>query len=274
MTMLQAIRMLFLIGAVSLFPGTGAFAAEVAVNGTVASYDPVTHTITFTDGRVMTVEPASKILVDGREVAVTEVRPGSVIVLMPPSGVPGAVVPPAPRATPYSATAGSVKGTVQYVDPAAKTIIFNDGTLVQLEPNSRIFVNGKEVALAELRPGAAAVLSSPAPAVRPIPAPSPAVAPPASLSRSASPVEVSGTVASVDRQNGLITFRDGRVVRASEGDVWQHVRMSSIQPGADVLVSNAMPVGFGAAAAPSPSWAESNMMGRSPALARPGERLS
>src|SRR5262249_50639920 len=70
------------------------------------------------------------------------------------------------------------------------------------------------------------------------------------------PVDVTGTVAQFDRQNGVITFQDGRgvqlnsqsaVYQAAPGastqsgnpSAWQPVLAASIQPGSQIYVHNA-----------------------------------
>ena len=70
------------------------------------------------------------------------------------------------------------------------------------------------------------------------------------------PVDVTGTVAQFDRQNGVITFQDGRAVQlnsqsavyqAAPGastqsgnpSAWQPVLAASIQPGSQIYVHNA-----------------------------------
>jgi hypothetical protein len=137
--------------------------------------------------------------------------------------------------------------------PTARTITFTDGRIVQLQPGSRIYVDGREVTFSQLRPGAVVALA-PSGGVPSTAVPSPSVRP-------HPPVDVNGTVASVDRQTGVITFQDGRMVRATEGRVWQRVGINGIQPGADVLVGSALPVGYGPGA-PAANWSEYHRMGR------------
>ena len=70
------------------------------------------------------------------------------------------------------------------------------------------------------------------------------------------PVDVTGTVAQFDRQNGVITFQDGRAVQLNSQSAvyqaapgastqsgnppaWQPVLAASIQPGSQIYVHNA-----------------------------------
>jgi hypothetical protein len=236
--MWQRIRVFCLTCAVSLFLAAGAYAANAAVRGTVAAYDPATGTITFTDGRVARVEPGSRILIDGRQVALTEVAPGAVIVMVPAAAGRAEVVQPAPSSIPYSGTAGGVKGTVQYVDPVAKMITFRDGTIVQLEPDSRIFIDGREVALSEVRPGATIVMSSAPPASGAVVAAPSAPAVVAPLPRATAVPSVRGTVAAVDPQ---IVLSDGTVVAVDPSTQVQiaggkAVAIRDLRPGDQVVV--------------------------------------
>jgi hypothetical protein len=179
-------------------------------------------------------------------------------------------------------TTTRIEGTVAAIDPVAKTVTFTDGRVVRFDPNSRIFVNGREVTYSEVRPGVVVVMTpaaappatvvvpgSPAPAPPPaaviVPGPpQQAMAPSTAWPRSYSFVDANGVVADVDRANGIITFQDGRMVRiSSDGRVWQAVGMGTIQPGHEVYVTNAMPVGFRSAGAVSTgSWGSQDLMGR------------
>ena len=50
------------------------------------------------------------------------------------------------------------------------------------------------------------------------------------------------------------------MVRVSGGYVWQQVPLANIQPGTDLMVSNAVPVGYRSALIPT--WTERDVMGR------------
>jgi hypothetical protein len=233
-------RIAGLVCGVLLFAAAGASAQTGAdLGGTIAYVDPVAKTITFTDGRMVQLESNSRIYVNGREVPFSELRPGVIV-----------TTPVASTVTPG---ASAMSGTVSYVDPVAKTITFIDGRVVQFDPRSRIFINGREVTFGDVRPGVVVMLNPSAPSstvVLPGPAQQTAVAVPSA----AAPVDVSGTIAGIDRRTGILTLHDGRMLRLSEqGQVWQLVTPDSLRPGAHVLLSKAYPVGFRTSAA-APAW--------------------
>ena len=59
------------------------------------------------------------------------------------------------------------------------------------------------------------------------------------------PIDASGVVAQYDAQTGTVTFQDGRVVRiTSVSGVWGPASTAVLQPGAQVHVHNAVPVGY------------------------------
>lgn len=145
------------------------------------------------------------------------------------------------------------RGVVNYVDPNTRTIYFTDGRIVQLKPGATLLINGQPVMFESVRPGTALVMLEPgatsttvttvtqqtqvaAPAPLPVPAPLPAP----------SPVNVTGTIARVDPMSQTITFQDGRTVKVvGQTMMWQQTpAVSSLQPGMQVFVSNAIPVGY------------------------------
>jgi hypothetical protein len=70
------------------------------------------------------------------------------------------------------------------------------------------------------------------------------------------PVEVTGTVASVDTAGRTITLQDGRVLRATDQTVvWQPASVGALKPGTPVLVRGARAADYRAgAAAGTRSW--------------------
>ena len=127
----------------------------------------------------------------------------------------------------------SVTGTVAYVDAATRTIHLTDGRSLRVGPGALVTVDGRQFPIEALQPGANVTLAPPAqtPSAAVIPAPG------------HPPVDVSGTVARIDRQNNVITLQDGRMVQMTgQSDVWQPSRIDTLQPGAQVFVRNAQPV--------------------------------
>ena len=65
------------------------------------------------------------------------------------------------------------------------------------------------------------------------------------------PVEVTGTVASVDPASSTITLQDGRVLKATDQTiVWQPTSVGALKPGTPVLVRGASGAGYRTGAAP------------------------
>jgi hypothetical protein len=157
-----------------------------------------------------------------------------------------------------SAWAEEIRGVVSYVDPATRTIHFTDGRVVQLKPGSTLTINGQPAVLESLRPGSSFVLMSPGPTTTTVTTVTQPVAPPPAVVSppTPSPVSVTGTIARTDPLNQTITFQDGRIVQiAPTTMVWQQApAISTLLPGAQVFVRDAMPVGYlpSGAAAPAP----------------------
>jgi hypothetical protein len=92
-------------------------------------------------------------------------------------------------------------------------------------------------------------VAPPPPAVVSVPAPS--------------PVSVTGTIARTDPMNQIITFQDGRIVRVAPNTVvWQQApAIGTLQPGAQVFVRDAVPVGYLPSGAAAPALAGQYVMG-------------
>jgi hypothetical protein len=156
-----------------------------------------------------------------------------------------------------------IRGVVSSIDPVTRTVYFTDGRIVQLKAGSTLLINGQPVVLESVRPGTTLVILQPGTTATTVTtvtqqttqvAPQP---PPASL------VNVTGTIARVDPMTQTVTFQDGRMVKVTgQTMVWQQVpAVSSLQPGTQVFVSNATPVGYlpsvpvsTAPSAPSNQW--------------------
>jgi hypothetical protein len=122
-----------------------------------------------------------------------------------------------------------ITGTVSGVDAATRTIYFTNGTAVQVPAGSVVTVNGRQVAFETLTPGSNVTVVSTAPSMGTVATQTP---------RSAS--DVAGTVARVDRQNGVILLQDGRAIRLSDQSVvWQATPIDAIQPGTQIYVPSA-----------------------------------
>jgi preprotein translocase subunit YajC len=121
-----------------------------------------------------------------------------------------------------------ITGTVSSIDPATRTISFADGSVVRLQPGAVVMVNGRQAAFEALTPGTNATVVSRVPSTAGV--------------ATSSAFGVLGTVAQVDRQNGVITLQDGRTLRlSSQSVVWQATPIASIQPGTQIYVANTQP---------------------------------
>lgn len=119
-----------------------------------------------------------------------------------------------------SAQIGDLGGTLLYVDTAANTATFSNGRVVHYDPQWRILVNGREVAVTEDEPGAILAVAGP---TRTVAAPVPAV------------------VASFEKSTMTMTLEDGRVVKLNEVQVWRQERLEDLRPGSQVYVSPTAP---------------------------------
>ena len=149
-----------------------------------------------------------------------------------------------------------IRGVVSRVDPATRTVYFTDGRIIQLKPGSTLLINEQPVLLESIRPGTTVVMMPPGTTTTTVTtvtqqtqvaAPMPAAAPAVALPLPApSPVNVTGTVARTDPLTQTITFQDGRIVKIAPNTmVWQQApAISSILPGAQVFVRDALPVGY------------------------------
>lgn len=217
------------------------------LGGTVAHVDTVAHTITFTDGRIVHYDPLWRILVNGREVAITEVAPGAVIA-MAPAGTPTRVMAPG---TPQRAAAqvpvapGTVthppitaSGTVTHVDPAARTITFEDGRTVTV-PEGHVW---QAVPLDRILPGTQVSVTNAVPAgtVRDTRG---AMAPPATAAPGWvwTDREMTGRVAVVEPRGSQIVLADGTTVLVTpstsvQTTSAQAIAVNELRPGDQVVV--------------------------------------
>jgi hypothetical protein len=135
-------------------------------------------------------------------------------------------------ATTVWAQGRDVTGTVSYVDAANRTIHLTDGRSLRVPPGALISVDGRQFPIESLRPGATVTVPSVSPAL-----------PTVSTPPGHPPIDASGTIARIDRLNGIITLQDGRMLRMTDETlVWQPSRIDTLQPGAQVFVRNAQPV--------------------------------
>lgn len=141
-------------------------------------------------------------------------------------------------------------GTIAHVDPAGRIVHFTDGRIAHLEPGATLWVNGRPITFDAVRPGMNVVVRSAdtgaARSGTTAGAPGAVTVQPGSrLLTNHPPIDASGTVASVDADNGIVTFQDGRVLQMSpSGYVWEARRLRGVSPGDQVFVQDARPLAF------------------------------
>lgn len=144
-----------------------------------------------------------------------------------------------------------VLGRLEHVDPGSRTLHFEDGRIVTLEPGATIWVDGRELPIETLRPGMTVVIAGGKPAharsgqagtSTPVTA-----APAAGVTRLQEhpPVGAWGTVAQVDPQAGVVVFEDGRSLKVgTRGTAWQPIPLDQVRPGDRLFVENAQPTAY------------------------------
>ncbi|HXH81358.1 MAG TPA: hypothetical protein VNN07_00350 [Candidatus Tectomicrobia bacterium] len=139
-----------------------------------------------------------------------------------------------------------VLGRLQHIEPQSRTLYFQDGRIVTLEPGATIWVDGREVSIETLRPGMTVVVRDGQPATT---ASAQAQARRSTQAAQAlpshPPVTASGTVAKVDEDARTVTFQDGRTLKLGpRSRVWESSELGDIQPGERAMVEAAQPVGY------------------------------
>jgi len=235
--------------AAGLLLGAGVAAAQnTDLGGTIAHIDAVAHTITFTDGRIAHYEPLWRILVNGREVALTEDFPGAVIAVAPaPTTTTTAVVPGASQPAMVRVPAGSTivmspapgyaPATIARVDRTTKTITLADGRVMTV---TEMAVTDVET----LQPGTQVYVSSNVPATQ---VTTRGIQTTGVQTTTVAPAwpptnrEMRGRVQSVDARGTHIALSDGRTVYVSPAAVSKNlsthtVTVTDLQPGDEVVI--------------------------------------
>jgi len=208
------------------------------IKGIVQSVDPTTRTIHFQDGRTLVLDPSATLLRDGREVPLSQLQPGMLVV----TGAPGAAPPvmqgstvqgASPRVTAEPVAnhpAIDVSGVVAGVDPSSGTIRFADGRTVRATDRTQVFEAAR---LSELRGGDQVIVKG----VQPVSVNEPR------MSSNAVPVTPSarelgmGTVKSVDTTRGVAVLTDGRTIRLAPGQTLRYgnTTVTYLQPGDEIV---------------------------------------
>jgi len=243
--------MLVLLGA-----ATGVSIAQVSeVKGTVQRVDASTGMVYFTDGRTMRLDPNTRIYVGNREVRLSQVEPGWILVTSGPSVAPGSVV--VQSATPAPALAQptgiDATGIVASVDARTGTVTLQDGRVVRVTPGSTVW---QPVTIGSVMPGAAVFVRNAEPLdFRPTAAPTAAPL----LGR---PYQM-GTVATTDPTRPQVVLSDGTVVQLRPGAPvtlnGQPIAVTELRPGDEIIVG--LPAGSTAVTGQGPSALPRSAMG-------------
>ena len=203
---------------------TSARAEEV--KGTVQSVDAAGRILTLTDGRIVHLEPSTRVLVDNKVATIESLRPGTQVLVVtgPAVAAPGTVAVTAPPPHPPV----DASGTVASIDSQSRIITFQDGRMVQATDRTVIW---QPMQIATLRPGTQVFVRD----AQPVGYRQSWSTVPAGSSR-----EMMGTVMRVDQGQNLILLSDGTVIRVSPSTKLQmgnqQVAMSQLRPGTEVVV--------------------------------------
>jgi hypothetical protein len=137
-----------------------------------------------------------------------------------------------------SAQIDDLGGRVTHIDTWARTVAFADGRIVHYDPQWRVLVNGREVAMTDVQPGAVvAVVPSSTSTTAVVPGASqPAMAQGHPRSSTTTTTSAPAVVTSIDRTTQTITLDDGRVVKVTEVQVWRQDVLEELRPGSRVYV--------------------------------------
>src|SRR5262249_19559314 len=179
------------VTATSASSSAAAGQAPVDVTGTVARYDAQTAIVTLEDGRMVRISSTASVWQAQRA---ADIRPGQQLYIRNgvPVGVQAAVPVGVPPSVVQSAASTWHYGTVSRVDIANNTLYLTDGTAVQIQPATRLEVNGQPIALSQIQPGAQVAVLLPAAATSTLPPTSSAGA--NALPRSAAGTPSSGPI--------------------------------------------------------------------------------
>lgn len=210
------------------------FAQAAEIKGTVQRVDVPTGTVYLTDGRIMRLEPGTRLYVGNREVSLAEVEPGWVFATAGPTAAPDAVVvqptaPPralTPAAPGVDATGVDATGIVAHVDTRTGTVTLQDGRVVRVAPGTTVW---QPVTIGAVTPGASVFVRNAEPLdFRP-----------GTLPAASRPLQM-GTVASADAATSRVVLSDGTVVQLRPGAPvtfnGRSLAIADLRPGDEILV--------------------------------------
>lgn len=210
------------------------FAQVAEIKGTVQRVDVPTGTIYLADGRIMRLEPGTRLYVGNREVSLADVQPGWVFATAGSTAAPDAVVvqpivPPralTPAAPAVETTGVDATGVVARVDPRTGTVTLQDGRVVRVASGTTVW---EPIALGSVTPGASVFVRNAEPLdFRP-----------GSTPAASRPLQM-GTVASADASTSRVVLSDGTVVQLRPGAPvtfnGRSLAIADLRPGDEILV--------------------------------------
>ena len=202
--------------------------AEAAeISGTVQSVDALTRTVYFTDGRVVTLDPGARLRVGDRDVQLSDVRPGWVLVMSDTGVAPGGT-------SSQPAPAVNATGVIARVDARTGTVTLQDGRVLRVAPETTLW---QPVPVGSLVPGAQVFVRN---------------AEPLDFQPSATRPFRMGTISSVDASNARVVLSDGTTVYLRPGtrivSDGRSIAIGDVRVGDEVVVG--LPAGV-ATASPS-----------------------
>ena len=227
--------LLVLLGATAGVAGVS-IAQVSEAKGTVQRVDASTGMVYFTDGRTMRLDPNTRIYVGNREVRLSDIEPGWILVTSGPSVTPGSVL--VQSATPAPAlvqpTGIDATGIVASVDARTGTVTLQDGRVVRVTPGSTVW---QPVTIGSVMPGASVFVRNAEPLdFRPMASPTatPTAAPVVSR-----PYQM-GTVSTSDPTRPQIVLSDGTIVQLRPGGTvslnGQPVALTDLRTGDEIII--------------------------------------
>ncbi len=213
---MKATRLRLTLAALALSTMVGIGVAGAAdISGTVQRIDAPTGTVYFTDGRVVRVDPGTRVRVGDRDMWLADVQPGWVLAL------PGATVTPSVVSVPASPSVNAT-GVVAQADARTGTVTLQDGRVLRVTPGTTLW---QPVTVGSLAPGAAVFVRN---------------AQPLDFQPSAARPFRMGTVSSVDAANSRVVLSDGTTVYVRPGSRMvsdgRTIAISDLRVGDEVVV--------------------------------------
>jgi preprotein translocase subunit YajC len=227
-------RTISMVGGLAMMTAIVSTASADTITGTVTHVHPASNIVKFNDGRTIYLEPGATFQVDGRQVSIDDIRPGTRVTVN--GGRQGAdeqgaaaQQPPMRQGTallPSGHPPIDASGTVASFDAQTGVMTFQDGRMVKLGPRASVWEHAQTDAI---RPGRHVVVRNAQPTgyVK-------------AWDASDMPRHRMGTVTRVDPASATIVLGDGTIVRVSPATRMQShgqsIMLSNLQPGDEVVI--------------------------------------